>query len=80
MKSMHGRKYSVGELFEYAYALTTHVSQGSEYNNMIYIEEFMRPQIQNQLNYTGITRAKHGLIYMKKKNKYIYTPELKDVI
>ena len=80
MKSMHGRKYSVGELFEYAYALTTHVSQGSEYNNMIYIEEFMRPQIQNQLNYTGITRAKHGLIYMKKRNKYIYTPNLKDVI
>lgn len=64
-----------GEMFEFAYALSTWLCQGSEYNNLIYIEEFMRPQIQNQLNYTGITRAKRGLIYLKKKNKYIYIPD-----
>ena len=68
------KSWNVGELFEFAYALTTHLCQGSEYKHGIYIEEFMRPQIQNQLNYTGITRFKQSLIYMKKKNKYIYIP------
>jgi exodeoxyribonuclease-5 len=65
-------KYSQGELFEFAYAISCWLAQGSEYNNGIYIEEFMRPQIQNQLNYTGITRFKNSLIYIKKKNKYFY--------
>lgn len=74
------RKWMLGEMFEYAYALTTHSLQGSEYNNGIYIEEFMRPQIQNQLNYTGITRFKNGLIYIKKNNKYIYIPNLNKVL
>lgn len=66
------KDYYIGELFEFAYALTTHLCQGSEYNRGIYIEEFMRHQIQNQLNYTGITRFKKGLIYIKKTNKFIY--------
>lgn len=68
------REWLEGELFEFAYCLTTHLCQGSEYNKGIYIEEFLRPQIQNQLNYTGITRFKKGLIYIKKKNKYFYYP------
>ena len=59
-----------GELFEYAYALTTHLCQGSEYLNGIYYEEFLRPQLQIALNYTGITRFKNKLIYIKKKRKY----------
>lgn len=74
MRIKDQRRWSNGELFEFAYALTTHLCQGGEYNNGIYIEEFMRPQIQNQLNYTGITRFKNGLIYLKKTNKYIYIP------
>lgn len=71
------KRWNVGELFEFAYALTTHLCQGAEYNNGIYIEEFMRPQIQNQLNYTGITRFKNGLIYIKKTNKYFNIPQIK---
>lgn len=63
-------KYIQGELFEYAYALSTHLSQGSEYNYGIYFEEFLRPQMQRQLNYTAITRFKYGLIYVRHKNKY----------
>jgi exodeoxyribonuclease-5 len=59
-----------GELFEYAYALTTHLSQGGEYPAGIYYEEFLRSDIQNQLNYTGITRFKQFLIYCKKSRKY----------
>lgn len=59
-------KFSRGELFEYAYALTTHLSQGAEYYSGIFYEEFLRPNIQNQLIYTGITRFKNSLIYVKK--------------
>lgn len=59
-----------GELFEYAYALTTHLSQGGEYCAGIYYEEFLRSNIQNQLNYTGITRFQNYLVYCKKTKKY----------
>lgn len=62
--------YERGEYFEFAYALTTHLCQGSEYRRGIYIEEFLKQQIQNQLNYTGVTRFKQQLIYIKKKKKY----------
>lgn len=71
------REWLSGELFEFAYSITTHLSQGSEYNKGIYIEEFMRPQIQQQLNYTGVTRFKKALIYIKKTNKYFYIPNSK---
>lgn len=62
-------KFQNGELFEYAYASTTHLCQGSEYNGGIYIEEYMG-NIQNNLNYVGATRFKKWLIYVKKSRKY----------
>jgi hypothetical protein len=70
-------KYFVGEMFEFAYCLTTHLMQGSEYNNLVYIQEYLHPQIQNQLDYTAITRAKKSLIFIVKKNKYFYIPGYK---
>jgi exodeoxyribonuclease-5 len=63
-------KYTRGELFEYAYSSTTHLSQGSEHNGGIYIEEPMGSNIQNKLNYTGITRFKKWLIYVKPNRIY----------
>lgn len=63
-------RFSRGELFEYAYALTTHLSQGAEYYSGIFYEEFLRPNIQNQLIYTGITRFKNSMIYVKKGKTY----------
>ena len=68
-------KFLQGEYFEFAYALTTHLSQGSEYEKGILIEETLRPQERRQLIYTGITRFKKSLIYVRKRNKYIYIPE-----
>lgn len=66
-------KYSFGEKFEFAYAQTGYLAQGAEYHTGMYIEEFLRSNIQNQLNYTGITRFKENLIYVKKsKNFSIY--------
>lgn len=59
-----------GNKFEYAYALTTHLSQGAEYPCGIYYEEFLRSNIQNQLNYTGITRFKNKMIYVKKAKRF----------
>lgn len=59
-----------GEFFDFAYALTVHLSQGSEYPNVLYFEEFLNQQIMPQLNYTAITRAMNTLIYVKKSKKY----------
>ena len=59
-----------GEFFDFSYALTVHLTQGAEYNNVVYIEEFLNQQIMPQLNYTAITRARKTLIYVKKTNKY----------
>ena len=74
MRNSFEMKWIQGELFDFAYALTTHLAQGAEYNNCLYIEELMRPNIQAQLNYTGITRARHKLIYMKKTRKFFEVP------
>jgi len=63
-------RWTRGELFEYAYASTVHLSQGSEYVNGIYIEEPIGGGIQNNLNYTAITRFKHQMIYVKTTPKY----------
>ena len=70
IKNNRFAKYEIGELFEYAYALTTHSAQGSEYISGIFIEEFLRPEIQSQLIYTGITRFKRNLIYVKRTRRY----------
>jgi exodeoxyribonuclease V alpha subunit len=45
-----------------AYAITTHKSQGSEYNRVIYIMHSSRPFGLNRKNfYTGVTRARHSV-------------------
>lgn len=64
--------YLQGELFEYAYASTVHLAQGSEYNCGIYFEEYMGQPVwyQNALNYTAITRFRNKLIYVKHKPKF----------
>lgn len=68
-------KYNIGDLFDFGYCITTHLAQGSEAMDGIYIEEFLRAQTQNQLLYTGITRFKRSLIYIKKKNRTFYFPK-----
>lgn len=65
-------KYSIGEKFDYAYASTVHSAQGSEYSCGIYLEEFLNKDIQNNLNYTAITRFRDRVIYVKKRPKFYY--------
>lgn len=63
-------KYNQGEKFEFAYATTCHLSQGSQYRKGIYIEEYLNPQIQNNLNYTGLSRFRDMCIYVKKRKSF----------
>jgi exodeoxyribonuclease-5 len=62
----HKKGYSMYDMFEFGDCITVHLSQGSQAENVLFISEpFGRGDrdIQNKLNYTGITRAREGLIY-----------------
>lgn len=67
---LKNNKYNKSEKFEYAYAISTHLSQGAQFNKGIYYEEFLSKDIQCNLNYTGITRFRNSMIYVKPKRKY----------
>lgn len=56
--------YLQGELFELAYAITTHLSQGGQYWNGVYIQEYLSRDIQKNLDYTGITRFINSCVYV----------------
>ena len=57
-------------LFEYGYSQTVHLAQGSQWNNGMYYEEYLHPNINNSLNYTALSRFKQKCIYVKPKRKY----------
>ena len=65
-------KYAIGEKFEYAYAKTTHLCQGSQYYNGIYISEYLNKDIQRQLDFTAVTRFMRNMIYVKKKKRQYF--------
>lgn len=54
-------------LFEYAYAITTHLSQGSQYENVVFLKEnnfFNNEDDYYRLLYTAVTRAISSLTYV----------------
>lgn len=52
-----------GNLFEYGYAITSHLSQGSQYRNvLVYNESFGSHDNYRRMLYTAVTRAEKGLI------------------
>lgn len=62
------KNFGFGELerFEYAYAITVHLSQGSEYDRVLFMDEpFHDQQMLKRLRYTAITRAKEKLDFVK---------------
>ena len=63
-------RYNRSEKFEYGYALTTHMAQGSQYSNGIYISEYMGKEMQPHIDYTGPTRFINGMIYVIKGKRY----------
>lgn len=69
---LKNKRWSTGYKFDYAYCITTHLSQGGQFPNVIYFEEYMNQDIQNKVNYTAITRATNNLIYIKRKKKFFF--------
>lgn len=69
-KVIKNNKYAVGEKMEYAYCITTHVSQGSEYANGIYFKEYLSKEINCNLDYTGISRFRNSCIIVLPKRKF----------
>ena len=52
--------------FEFGYAITVHLSQGSQFNNVLLFDEWMGDrEFYKKLMYTGITRAVEGLVIAK---------------
>ena len=62
---IRNNRFEGGNMFEYAYAITTHCSQGQQFHKVIYIEEYMKPDLQRRLNFVGASRADQSLIYVK---------------
>lgn len=62
------------EKFEYAYAITAHLSQGSEYSRVAFIDEkFHDAQTTKRLQYTAITRARDAITWNKREEpKKVY--------
>lgn len=55
--------FDVTNKFEFGYAITVHLSQGSQFNNVLVIDEYIPNKLfYKQLMYTAITRAVEGLI------------------
>lgn len=62
--------FARGHKFEYAYALTTHLAQGAQYPNVVAVQEYISPEINNNLWYTAATRATNKLIFALHRKKY----------
>lgn len=57
------------DIFDWAYCITTHKSQGSEYDDLIIIEERMGMQSDDDWRrwlYTAVTRAKERMLIIKR--------------
>lgn len=67
---LKNNKYNTNEKFEFSYCITTHLSQGSQYANGIYFEEYLNKDINKNLNFTGITRFSNNVIYVKRKSRF----------
>ena len=50
--------YNTGNKFEYAEAITVHLSQGSQYNKVLYYDEWIGDRNDMlKMRYTAVTRA-----------------------
>ena len=57
------KSYDNTNIFEYSYAITCHLSQGSQYKNVLIYDEVMGSRdFYKKWSYTAITRASHSLI------------------
>ena len=68
----YNNPFNKGEKFEYGYCITTHLSQGSEALKGIYIDEYMGRNAEDikRLQYTGVTRFKDSMIFVKRHRQF----------
>lgn len=70
MKDKANYRYGDGNRFEYGYASTCHLVQGSQYGSVMVLEEKIGDELfHRKWLYTAITRAQHTLILVKRKEK-----------
>ncbi|MGM0607381.1 MAG: SF1B family DNA helicase RecD2 [Candidatus Muiribacteriota bacterium] len=63
----------VSQIFEHAFSLTVHKSQGSEFGVVIIpLTPSHKFMLNNQLLYTAVTRAKKGVILVGKRSCFTY--------
>lgn len=62
--AIRNNRYEGGNMFEFAYCITTYLSQGGQWGKVIYIEEYAGAN-QNAINLVGASRADTSLIYVK---------------
>ena len=56
---------NLGKKFEYAHAITCHLSQGAEYQSVVFLDSFNRDaEYHMRVRYTAITRAVGKLWYV----------------
>lgn len=60
-------------LFEFGYAQTVHLAQGSQWESGMYFEEYLHPDTNRRLHYTGLSRFKKMCIYVKERPRYFMT-------
>ncbi len=57
--------------FEYGYCITAHLSQGSEYDRVLFIDQpFYDKETTKKLRYTAITRARDSITIVKNSWEY----------
>jgi len=80
IENLRDHQYDQLDLFDYGYCLTCHKAQGSEWNNVVVIDQTSNPgfakmchenrsgltadQFAQRWFYTAVTRAKHKVVLM----------------
>ena len=54
------------QVYDYGYCITCHKAQGSEYDKVLVIEEFLKGNEHARWLYTAATRAKEKLVIVRK--------------
>ena len=63
------KSYGFSNKFEFGYAITTHLSQGSQYPSVLVFEEMLTPKIHKKLMYTGVSRAEYLVVLVKREKR-----------
>ncbi|MDD3122085.1 MAG: AAA family ATPase [Candidatus Izemoplasmatales bacterium] len=69
---LKNNRFNNAAKFEFAYAITTHLSQGAQYPSGIYFKEYFRRDVQSNLDYTGVTRFSDYVIIVLPRQRSRY--------